>query len=104
MKTLSLLFLCCVAVLAECDAPDVLSVLKPGAQWSISGNDYSTLKWMCNQPKPTEQEFKTAMESCQTDLPSRRELVRQSRLDVKNLNKTQIQRLKALLILLDLDR
>lgn len=35
----------------------VLSVNYPGAQWSISGNDYETLVWLDDTPKPTQQEL-----------------------------------------------
>lgn len=37
----------------------ILSEKWPGSQWSIVGNDYSTLNWLDenNTPKPTEKEI-----------------------------------------------
>ena len=37
---------------------DALIVLKPKAEWSLDGEDYSGLTWLDkNQTKPTEQEL-----------------------------------------------
>ena len=37
--------------------PDALQVLKPGAQWTLRGTDYSGLEWLdSSQTKPTETE------------------------------------------------
>jgi hypothetical protein len=39
---------------------DYIAVLEAnysGAQWSISGNDYSTLEWYDDTPKPTQAEL-----------------------------------------------
>ena len=35
-----------------------LQVLKPGAQWSLSGDDYTGLQWLDSGQQPTEQEVK----------------------------------------------
>ena len=38
---------------------DALQSLRPGAQWSIDSNEYSTLNWLDeSQTKPTEEEVK----------------------------------------------
>ena len=37
---------------------DALQVLKPGAQWSLSGDDYTGLQWLDSGQQPTEQEVK----------------------------------------------
>jgi wyosine [tRNA(Phe)-imidazoG37] synthetase (radical SAM superfamily) len=37
---------------------DALQILRPGAEWSISGNLYSNLEWLDkSQTKPTEEEI-----------------------------------------------
>ena len=37
--------------------PEALQALKPGAQWSLNGYDYSGLEWLdSSQTKPTETE------------------------------------------------
>ena len=37
------------------DIPDALQALKPGAQWTLNGDDYSGLTWLdSSQTKPTE--------------------------------------------------
>ena len=37
---------------------DALQALKPGAQWSLSGDDYTGLQWLDSGQQPTEQEVK----------------------------------------------
>jgi hypothetical protein len=44
-------------------AKDALISLKPGAQWTWSGNEYSGLNWLdTEQTKPTVQEINTEIE------------------------------------------
>lgn len=38
----------------------VLLTNYPGAQWSLSGNDYATLVWHDDTPKPTQAELDAA--------------------------------------------
>ena len=39
------------------DIPTALTSLKPGAEWTLIGNDYSGLEWLdSKQTKPTETE------------------------------------------------
>jgi hypothetical protein len=38
----------------------VLTANYPGAQWVISGNDYGTLQWFSETPKPTQAELDAA--------------------------------------------
>ena len=35
----------------------VLVTNYPGAEWTLSGNDYDTLVWLENTPKPTQAEL-----------------------------------------------
>ena len=40
------------------DIISALQSLKPGAKWTLSGTEYSGLKWMDSGQQPTEQEVK----------------------------------------------
>ena len=42
------------------DYAAVLVANYPGAQWSLSGNDYDTLEWFDDSPKPTQAELDAA--------------------------------------------
>jgi len=33
----------------------VLNAIRPGAQWSLNGNDYAGLTWLDDSPKPTKK-------------------------------------------------
>ena len=45
------------------DYAAVLVALYPGAQWSLSGNDYDTLEWFDDTPKPSQAELDAAWPS-----------------------------------------
>ena len=38
------------------DIPHALQELKPGAQWTLDGNDYSGLTWLDSEQQPTKTE------------------------------------------------
>ena len=40
------------------DIPQALQSLKPGAEWVLTGEDYSGLEWLDSGQQPTEQEVK----------------------------------------------
>ena len=42
------------------DYAAVLAANYPGAQWSLTGNDYDTLEWYDDTPKPTQAELDAA--------------------------------------------
>jgi hypothetical protein len=42
------------------DYAAVLAANYPGAQWSLNDNDYSTLEWYDDTPKPTQDELDAA--------------------------------------------
>ena len=42
------------------DYAAVLVALYPSAQWSLSGNDYATLEWYDDTPKPSQAELDAA--------------------------------------------
>lgn len=89
---------------ADCNVPDILAQLRPGAEWTIYGNDVSSIVWKSVQVKPTAQEILDAIQTCRAAATTRAALKVQARLDVKNAALTQAQRLQALLIVLDLDQ
>lgn len=41
----------------ELDYAKCLVFLNPNAEWSMNGNDYSSLEWLSEDPKPTEEEI-----------------------------------------------
>ena len=46
------------------DIPSALQSLKPGAQWTLRGTDYSGLEWLdSSQTKPTETEINSKISS-----------------------------------------
>jgi hypothetical protein len=51
-------------------APDyalVLSAIRPGSLWSMTNNDYSTLDWQSDDPKPTKKTLDDAWPQVQYD-------------------------------------
>lgn len=96
-------FLIAQTVYADCKASDVVQVIRPGAEWTMTDNDPATLVWMSTQTIPTKAEVIQAMQDCRAAAQARLLLKQQARLDVKNTALTPAQRLQALLILLDFD-
>jgi len=37
------------------DYPAVLRAIRPGAQWTLNGDDYAGLTWLDDSPKPTKK-------------------------------------------------
>ena len=53
----------------------------PGAQWSLTGNDYDTLQWYDDTPKPTQAELDAAwpaVQQAQADAVAAKEAARAS--------------------------
>jgi hypothetical protein len=48
------------------DIPSILMHIRPGAAWSLSGDEYAGLDWLDDSPKPTEQELVDAWPEVQT--------------------------------------
>ena len=54
------------------DIPAALQALKPGAQWTLRGEDYSGLEWQdSSQTKPTETEVNSKISSLDSAEPMR---------------------------------
>ena len=66
---------------------DYIAVLEtnyPDAQWSLSGNDYATLIWHDDTPKPTQAELDAAwpaVQQARQDAVAAKEAARQSAID-----------------------
>jgi hypothetical protein len=66
------------------DYSAVLTATHPGAQWSLYGNDYNTLVWHDNTPKPAQAELDAAWPAVQQaaqDAVAAQEAARQSAID-----------------------
>jgi hypothetical protein len=48
------------------DIPSILMHIRPGALWSLNGDEYAGLDWLDDSPKPTEQELVDAWPEVQT--------------------------------------
>lgn len=91
--------------LVVCTIATALQTIRPGAQWTVTDESYSTLSWVDkSQAKPTENEVSAAIQGCKTADTSRLAVKAQAKLDVKSAASTQAQKMQALLILLDLDQ
>jgi hypothetical protein len=49
------------------DYAAVLSAIRPGAQWSLDGDDYAGLTWLDDSPKPTKKTLDDAWPQVQYD-------------------------------------
>jgi hypothetical protein len=52
----------------EVHLSDAIRLFNPLAQYSVSSDDYSTLEWLCDAPKPTEAELKALLPAAQKAL------------------------------------
>jgi hypothetical protein len=48
------------------DIPSILMHIRPGALWSLNGDEYAGLDWLDDSPKPTEQELADAWPEVET--------------------------------------
>lgn len=59
------------------DIPAILTRNYPGAQWTLSGDDYEGLEWLDDSPKPTKKTLEQAWPAA--DLAIRMEAVERAR-------------------------
>jgi hypothetical protein len=50
------------------DYAAVLAAIRPGAQWSLDGDDYAGLTWRDDTPKPTKDDLDAAWPAVQAEL------------------------------------
>ena len=63
------------------DYAAVLVATYPSARWSLSGNDYDTLEWYDDTPKPSQAELDAAwpaVQQARQDVVAAKETARQS--------------------------
>ena len=41
--------------MSDTDYAAVLTAIRPGTSWVLNNNDYSTLEWLSDSPKPTKK-------------------------------------------------
>ena len=66
------------------DYAAVLTANYSGAQWSLNANDYDSLDWLSDTPKPTQSELDAAwpaVQQAQADAVAAKEAARQSAID-----------------------
>jgi hypothetical protein len=49
------------------DYPAVLAAIRPGAQWTLDGEDYAGLTWLDDSPKPSKKTLDDAWPQVQYD-------------------------------------
>jgi hypothetical protein len=49
------------------DYAAVLAAIRPGAEWSLSGDDYAGLTWLDDSPKPSQKTLDDAWPQVQYD-------------------------------------
>jgi hypothetical protein len=49
------------------DYAAVLTAIRPGAQWTLNGDDYAGLTWLDDSPKPTQAELDAAWPQVEWD-------------------------------------
>ena len=67
----------------------ILTRKYPGATWSLEGEDYETLNWQDELPKPTQQELDSFWEDVQAEIAAEA----QAKEDVKNLASAKLAKL-----------
>ena len=53
----------------------ILSFNYVGLQWSLSNNDYNTLEWYSDTPKPTQEELDALWASTQTTVTNQQTVI-----------------------------
>ena len=111
MKNQSWLFTLFIASLGygarpdACSTSSVLTQIRPGAAWSMSGDSMDHLNWLdTKQKKPSKAEVEKARVACMADSKSRDALKKQARLELKDPNTPVEKKVNDLILLLDLDR
>lgn len=78
----------------EIDYTKCLVFLSPTSEWSLNANDYSTLEWFSEGPKPTEEEIIAAWEEAKAAYEAKmaaREANKQSILGRIGLTKEEVK-------------
>lgn len=89
---------------AACSTEETLNQIRPGAQWSITNSDLSTMIWVSTQTRPTQKEVTQAIAACQAGEISVKQSKDQAKLDLNTKSKTDTQRIDAIIKYLGLDQ
>ena len=102
MRSWLLMFIASTAF-GDCTPMDVLQQIRPGAEWSITGNTYNGLIWLDQvQTKPTLQEVQDAMTTCQANVLSLRQQAQNDIFNVKLATNTAQVKLQSLIDLMQI--
>jgi hypothetical protein len=106
MKALAIILLVVAPLMATCRPADVISRLRPGAEFYMpNSNDPSSVQWLSGSVRRiTNAEFKAAMSACLDDDETRAREKAQARSDIKSARTTDSTKIKALTVLLNMDR
>jgi CHASE3 domain sensor protein len=87
----------------ECRISDVLLIVRPGAKWTLQGNEYAGLQWTDQvQSKPTSQEIQAAITACR-NAEARKLIDREAlKIIISDKTKTVTQRVNALIDYLEI--
>lgn len=61
------------------DYAEILSRRYKGKEWVLEGDDYSGLKWLSDQKKPTQKQLDKLWESVQTEIAEEVEAISNAR-------------------------
>lgn len=104
MKSIFLILLATTAY-ADCNLAQVLKRIRPGTEWYSDGGKYENLVWVSTTTtKPTRTAYMTAKQACEEDQVIRAAEVDKARAIIKDTTRSDSDRLKALILLLDLDK
>lgn len=104
MKTCFAYLLLVQAVTAPCTMGDAIALIRPGAEWVLTGETYQGLNWLDKrQLKPTSTEVDLSRQNCL----AQKELInlekQQAKIIATDQLRTDAERINALTKILDLE-
>lgn len=84
--------------LIACTVASALSNLRPGAEWVMQNDDFTTLTWLDKtQTAPTEKEVQEALSSCQQQETTKQQEMIQTKSTLESKTSTTDQKVDALI-------
>lgn len=94
-----------ISILFACTIIEAIQSVRPGAEWSLSGSDYSGLTWLDGKTtKPTRKEITTAISECAADSDRESREIEQAKIDLNTTTKSDAERINAMIKYLRLDK
>lgn len=88
---------------AQCNVADALNVLRPGAEWLLTGNNYGGITWLdAGQSKPSRQAVLDQIQLCLTTEQNNRNQMQNDIYNIRLSSNTADTKLNALIDLLRL--